>query len=68
MVVPAAETSNNTVWFIKVVSTEFSGDNRVNDDCGNIILPHTAYFTGNFLERVFYSKSYLIGCSTVFIL
>ena len=44
IVVPAAETSNNTVWFIKVVSTEFSGDNRANDDCGNIILPHTAYF------------------------
>ena len=30
--VPAAETSNHTVWFIKIVSKDFSGDNHVNDD------------------------------------
>ena len=53
----AAEMSNKTVWFIKVVSKVFSGENDVNDDYKNIILPHTAYSTGNFLEHVCYKKT-----------
>ena len=55
--VHAAETSNDTLWFTKVVCKKFYGNNHVHDDYGNIILPHRAYFTGNFLERVCYKKT-----------
>ena len=36
---------------------EVSGDNYVNDDYSNIILPQTAFFTGNVLEHLCYNKT-----------
>ena len=57
VVVPAAEKSEDSVWFIKVLDMHINENSSSEDDYGNIIPSYVKYFSGHFLERVCFNKT-----------
>ena len=49
--IAAAETSSDTMWFVKVTQEVEFSDKNMEDGYGNIILMGQCYLKGNFLER-----------------